>query len=400
MIDKNIILDAALHTAEWFVANQVHNRLDANSGRFPWSTSLEKGVHSMTTGWDSGCSLMGLLAAWKRTGYERYLQAAERAGHYIMSLQIMDPRMKLYYGAFREVTPQSTEFCPRDSASAAWALTWLYNATKNPEYLDRAVIYGNWLMEYGMFEGWPRWAVLTDGQDHFYGRGSFQSGCGLFFYDLFKATHDLRYIERGMKPIAEIYCRDFIREDGSVIVRREIFTNAVSKSKHKAEIIELGMHNFNDDFGAAMLMQAADLFGKEEYNEYALRFARYLMRVQDADGNFGKGRFPSAVPQALMYFHDLGIKYNDDELLAARDRTLEALLAMQFKNTGSPLLDGAFPAEEHPGEKMTGTRATMYALSALLHVESDQSGVWLGRHNEPFRDPLSDPDAPQPVFTW
>ena len=105
-------------------------------------------------------------------------------------------------------------------------------------------------------------------------------------------------------------------------------------------------------------------------------------------------------PPRIPIFAVRVAKYNDDELLSARDRTLEALLAMQFKNTGSPLLDGAFPAEEKPGEMISGTRATMYALSALLHVESDQSGVWLGRHNEPFRDPLSDPEAPQPVFTW
>ena len=72
---------------------------------------------------------MGMLALFRRTGDERYLQAAELAGRYLMSLQVLDQRDTLYYGTLRRIIPQSIEFAPRDATSEAWGLAWLYNAT-------------------------------------------------------------------------------------------------------------------------------------------------------------------------------------------------------------------------------------------------------------------------------
>ena len=403
-MDKAKVFEAAERTAAWMLANQATNRLDANKGRFPTCRHPGgKGDRPFPTSqsWDTGCSLMGLLAMYKRTGERKYLDAAELAGRYILSLQVTDPRKKLFYGAYREVTPQSMEFCPRDSASGALALTWLYETTRDPEYLDSAVLYGDWLMEYGMFDGWVRWAVLMDGQDHLYARGSFQSGCALFFHDLFMQTRDLRYIERGMRPIVDRYISDFLREDGSILGRREIMSNQPFDFKeNRPELVEISMHNFNDDFGCAALMRAAELFDDPKYDEAALRFARWLARNQDPDGDFGQGAAPSAVPQALIYFHDLGEKYRDEELLAARDRTLEALLRFQFRAPGDPFIDGAFPLEGHKGETVCGLRMTQYALAALLHVESDIPEVWLGRCNRKFRDPLHDLKTNPPKFKW
>lgn len=404
-MDKIAVLDAAKKCAEWLLSNQITNRIDANKGRFLsyYDLSLkEKNAFAYTTSWDTGCALNGLLALYKRTGEQRYLDAAELAGHYIMSLQIMDPRDKKFYGAIRECTPQSVEFCPRDATSGAWALVWLYETTGNQEYLDRAVLFGEWMMEYGMFEGWPRWAVMTDGQDHFYAKGSFQSGVGLFFHDLFMQTHDPRYIAKGMRPIAETYIRDFLRDDGSIILTREIMSNKlfIEGADPKGRPMEFDMHCYNDDFGCAMLLRAADIFDDPKYDDAALRFAHYLARVQDPDGDFGKGLAPSAMPQALIYYHDLGEKFNDAALLAARDRTLDALLKFQFKDLGDAKIDGAFPAEGHKGQNICNMRASMYALTALLHVESDIEGVWLGRANKKFCDLLHYVSQAPLKFKW
>lgn len=403
-MDKKVIFQAAERTAAWLLANQAKHRQDANKGRFPLSCHPGgKGdlPFPASQSWDTGCSLMSLLAMYKRTGEQKYLDAAELAGHYIMSLQVMDPRQKLYYGVFREVTPQSVDLCPRDSASGAMALTWLYEATGNPEYLDRAVLFADWLMEYGMFEGWVRWAVMMDGQDHLYAKGSFQSGCALLFHDLFMQTHDLRYIERGMRPIVETYVRDFLREDGSIILNREIMSNKLFHfDESRPDLIELDMHSFNDDFGCVSLMRAAEMFQDDKYEDAALRFTRWLARHQDEDGDFGGGVAPSAIPQALIYFHDLGEKYQDAELLAARDKTLETLLRFQYNGFDDPRIDGGFPAEKQKGKVVCGLRMTQYALIALLHVESDLKEVWLGRCNRKFRDPLHDLDTKPLKFKW
>lgn len=406
-MDKQQVLAAAARTADWLVRNQRDSRLDANRGRFV--NNYDGGLKTepgYSTGWDTGCSLNGLLAMWKRTGEARYLEAAEQAGHYLMSLQVLDAREKQFFGAFREVTPQSMEFCPRDATSAAWALIYLSQATGDKEYLYRARLFGDWMLEYGMFEGWPRWAVLMDGQDHMYAKGSFQSGVAAFFHDLFMATHELRYIERGMRPIARIYRDEFFHEDGSIVLGKEIFTDEEREAEIAGEgkAIEFEIHYYNDDFGNISLMRAAELFGDESYRRRAYEFARFLMKHQDEDGNFGRGAVVSAVPQSLIYYHDLGEFYHDEEMLAARDKSLAKLLDMQFKAPDDALLDGSFPDDscgrDGHSDRYCGLRCSMYALSALLHVESDIPGVWLGRVNEKFADPLWSLATKPPVFKW
>ena len=94
-----------------------------------------------------------------------------------------------------------------------------------------------------------------------------------------------------------------------------------------------------------------------------------------------------------MYFHDLGKYYQDEVLLAARDKALNKLAEMQFSDTGYSKLDGAFQGGPCDGLPTTGgvsmnIRTTSYALVALWKVESDLEDVWLGGNNKPFVDPL------------
>ncbi len=396
----NILLTAAEKAANWMMTNQLVNRLDANKGRTINSYSAESGELDLTTSWQTGGVCMGLLAMYKRTGDKVYLDRAELAGRYVMSLQVMDHRQPRYYGAFRECTPQSLEFCPRDATTAAWSMVWLYEATSNPEYLDRAVLFGNWHLQYGMYDGWPLWAVIMDGQDDLYAKGSFQSGTGLFYHDLFMVSGDTRYIDYGLKPIARRYRDDFFRPDGSIIGVREIFSNQ-NKADKRFHSCEFDMHQYNDDFGNAMLQTAADLFGDESYRETALKFAHWLADNQDADGGFRNNKVPSAVAMGLMYFHDLGNFYQDSKLLAAKDKTLKKLLSMQFAGTGNQRVDGGFKeAEGIPGELCVNMRTSMYALVALLKVESSLENIWLGRNNRKFKDRLWTLKTEPYVFRW
>ncbi len=396
----NTLLAAAERTANWMIVNQPVDRLDANKGRTINSYSAESGEFQFTTSWQTGGVCMGLLSMYKRTGEKLYLDRAELAGRYVMSLQVMDQRQPRYYGAIRECTPQSMEFCPRDATTAAWALVWLYEATRNPEYLDRAVLFGNWHLEYGMYDGWPLWAVLMDGQGDLHAKGSFQSGTGLFYHDLFMVSGDTRYINYGMKPIARRYRDEFFNPDGSIVVARDIFSNQ-DKSGQKMDCCEFDMHQYNDDFGNAMLQTAADLFGDESYREAALKFAHWLADHQDADGGFRNNKIPSAVAMGLIYFHDLGNFYQDKKLLAAKDRTLQKLLSMQFSGTGNQRLDGGFKeAESLPGEFCVNMRTSMYALIALLKIESNPGNIWLGRNNRKFNDRLWSLKTEPYVFKW
>lgn len=397
-MNKQILLDSALKCADYFVLNQVKEREDANRGRTLRFYDQASGEKILTGNWQTGTFLMSLLATYRRTGDEKYLEAAEFAGHYLMSLQVLDQH-STYYGTIRELTPQSIEFAPRDATSAAWALVWLYNFTKKAEYLDRAMLFGDFHLRYCMVEGWPRYACYMDPElDDFYARGSFQSGTGLFYHDLFMASGEPRYISEGMRPIAENYLKYFVREDGGINQQFDIFTWKNS-AEAKQENVSLGMHSFNDDFGNAMLQTAADVFEDETYREAARKFALWLAEAMESgDGYCGHW---SGVPVSLMYFHDLGNYYNDEKLLKARDKALDILLDIQHLNTGDSRLDGAFRGAyevseagaelyEKPdnNEMWMNTRCSSYALTALLKVESDLPDIWLGRNNKQFIDPL------------
>ncbi len=406
-MNKKILFTAAEKTAKWMIVNQPTDRLNANKGRTINCYDPTTGYFALTTSWQTGGVCMGLLAMYKRTGGQIYLERAELAGRYIMSLQVMDHRQERYYGAIRECTPQSLEFCPRDATTAAWALVWLYEATNNAEYLDRAVLFGNWHMKFGMYNGWPLHGIIMDGQftDH-YARGPFQSGTGLFYYDLFMQSGNSQYIDFGMRPIAENYRNHFMREDGSIILLRDIFSNK-DKTAQKLEIVEHDIHQYNDDFGNAMLQTAADVFGDESYRESAYKFAQWLVKHQNNKGGFSNesGEVHSAVPMALMYFDELGKFYNNEKLLAARDRALEKILSMQFDNTGDIRLDGGFigmreEASDSDGEQCVNMRVSMYALIALLKLESKISGIWLGNNNKSFTDPLEELNQNPYKFRW
>ena len=397
MIDKEEVLAAALDCAEWQVNNQVMDRHDANRGRFLRSYDKASGRLIYTGNWQTGAALMSLLSVYRRTGERKYLEAAEYAGHYIMSLQILDRHEPRWYGVIRELTPQSMEMDPRDATTAAWALVWLYNFTGEDEYLRRAVLFGDFHLKYCMHEGWPQYSYYMEKRfPNFYARGAFQSGTGLFYHDLFLASEDCRYVEHGLRPMAENYLEYFVQENGEIMQEREVFTWAPQEESEQQDVSR-HMHMFNDDFGSAMLQTAADIFHDEAYRDAARRYALWLARHQDEDGGFCGGAHPSAVPSALMYFHDLGQHYDDKELLDAREKTVRKLLSMQYRDTGDVKFDGGFrgkyegPADVPGGGDMcVNNRTTAYALSALVKLESDVEDIWLGRHNRKFVDPLAE----------
>lgn len=396
-MNKQIILQHALECAEWQIRNQVVDRHDANRGRFVRSYDKASGRLIYTGNWQTGAALMALLSIYRRTEDEKYLEAAEYAGRYIMSLQILDQTNTRFYGAIRELTPQSTEMDPRDATTAAWGLVWLYNFTGDEEYLRRAVLFGDFHLKYCMIEGWPQYSYYMERRfANFFARGSFQSGTGLFYHDLFMASEDARYIEFGMRPIADNYLKYFIKDNGELIQEREVFTWALQEESEQKNVTPQ-MHMFNDDFGAAMLQTASDLFQDEKYRKGAYRYAQWLVDNQDEDGGFCNGTHPSAVPTALMYFHDLGRYYNDEKLINACEKTVNKLLYMQFCNTGDVKLDGGFAGRyEGPknfsggGDVCVNNRVSAYALNALIKLESDVEDIWLGRNNKKFVDPLKE----------
>ena len=390
VFEPSMLLERAVSCGDWMVRNQITDRFDANCGRCIRSYDMDTKETARTGNWMTGAMAMSLLALWKRTGNDAYRNAAERAGRYIMSLQIMD-RQDADFGAIREITPQSIEFAPRDATTGAWGLAWLYEATGDTVYLDRARHFADWLVEKGMYCGWPMYAIYMDLKlDNFFSRGSFQSGAGLFLHDMFMLTGDAKYVERGLLPIANTYRDDFIRENGALIMERDPFTGKITKLPEDRD--PMPVHAINDDFGSAMMIAASRLFDDDSYIKKAALYAHWVVTLQDPDGGYLGGKAPSGPPVSAMYMRDIGELLGDQALIDAADLALKKVVSMQHLDTGDGCMDGAFQGMyegKEPnkwGRRCVNMRATSYSLMALLKAESDQEDIWLGIHNKPFSD--------------
>lgn len=135
--------------------NQVTHRADANHGRLLMFKNIQTGKAALSTNWLTGFSSMVFQSMYSVTLEEPYLVHKQAALDYLETLQILDPRIPRNVGAFREVTPQSKGCHPRDGLSAAWAFLCDYYHTQRRDSLERAELFANWLLTYGMKGDWP-----------------------------------------------------------------------------------------------------------------------------------------------------------------------------------------------------------------------------------------------------
>jgi hypothetical protein len=89
--------------------------------------------------------LKGLVRTYQETGQERYLQAATRAGDWLVSVQDAD-------GAWRRFTYRETPTVYH--TTAAWPLLLLHQVVPNPRYVECAVRHLDWACSHQRPTGW------------------------------------------------------------------------------------------------------------------------------------------------------------------------------------------------------------------------------------------------------
>jgi len=107
---------------------------------------------------DTGQVIFGWLAAWRVTGEGRFLQAAERAGDWLVSVQSRS-------GAWQRYQHQDT--VKVIDARVAWALLQLAEATSGRAHVDAARRNLDWVLEQQESNGWFRHASFLPGKDPF-----------------------------------------------------------------------------------------------------------------------------------------------------------------------------------------------------------------------------------------
>jgi len=281
--------NAARYTAFWFINNQCKPDKpwgdvfsSADTGRYIYEYypvsgfARGMGVWGQTVGMEAALACVeavsGLVVEAKNIRRHCY-ESAVRAARYMMTLQILDRRNERYFGAFREGTPQTLFSYPRDAATGGFGLLAMYRLTGVQEYLDRAVMFGDWYRRYGSDDsGWPHVTVRFDTGEvrDAHEKGVWQAGGGLVYHYLYEMTGDRVWLEEGLKPIAD-----------QVV---PMFASAEAEGVGNLA----GLHGMggNDDFASLTVLAAWMHFKDRKYLERFAANMNGLMANQHPDGSF------------------------------------------------------------------------------------------------------------------
>ncbi len=362
-------LEVARGIADW-ICNVQSPWVEGSSspGCLPFSVDAFDNRVSAPS-WNYSFASMGLVAAFKYFGEKRYKTAALRLGGVLKTFQILDPFHRRHYGAIRENSPLCPWCYTRDAISGAWGVLDLFRFTGDEEYLERAKLFGKWLVEMGLDEeGYPWFGVQLepkfepDSPEHIQNdiQGNFQGGSLNFFYQMYKVTRDETWVEY-MKPIADIFT-DYIQQPSGYFV--SVFRN--SKIPVKPDDPYAQLHRGNDDLGTLGLLCMYQVSKDEKYLNAVKKFLNAVWAAQRPDGLFEDSLAASPVIlNATLQAGDLM------EIKSFTQAKFESALMGIFGATSSgnlnPLMKGALIEKASNPYEVT-MRANCYALIFLLKL--------------------------------
>ena len=364
---------AALKACDWFVNNQIIQQRpnwDANHGRFMYNVHRSSDFRTMGIGWTQARAVMCLLTGYELTGNEKYFESAKLGIGYVKTLQNLDARHSLTYGAFHEETPHSTFSFPRDAIEIAEALMEWGVAAKDNDALDRANLFFKWfqknaLKSYADFGWWIAGAVAFDGTPEPEGKKphSCEAGCGWILAHAYRLTGKAIYKQLLVK-IAD----QTLKQYGPKGVGP--FSENVGKQA-------LGHHTtadgaiHNDDGAGITLLAAHSITGKQQYLDAVLRVADYYAARQEPLPIYSG---TAAVANLLV---EADAAAGDGRYRKAAERYAREVLKLQ-DTSKDKRCSGAFIGEDEGGkwyvpgsanDDFVTTRVTAYSTLALFKLD-------------------------------
>ncbi len=375
---KTRSLDCARAIADWLCAIQAPavGEYFPPVGYFPFLIHPDGTEKPPAQNWNYAFASMALLGAYKTFKDPRYERAALYMGRYMKSLQILDPFHGDNYGAIREVTPYTPWCYTRDTLSVAWAFIELYRHTKDPEYLERARLWGEWFLKKGCDEdGWPYWghefeplfdAVKPWPQMCNDVQGSFQGGSLNFLYQMFKETGDNKWIGEPFTRIAGHFIKYIQYPSG-------FYGPIVRATKQPAEQDpQGGLHRANDDLGTLGLLCAYKISGNKAYLASIEKYLKAVFDAQWEDGRFEES--VACIPVVMnVLFEGRQVLPQTPMKEGAVEKALNALFNAQSDGRFNPRMSGGILeyGAEHKAMPLPGgksyvcARSSCYALIVL-----------------------------------
>ena len=367
-------LNLARDIAEWICNVQSPwTEGIATPGAIPFSVDyMDNRVPAPS--WNYAFASMGMAAAYRAFGDERYRETAVQLGKVLGSLQILDPFHKKHHGGIRELSPLCPWCYTRDATSGGWGFVDMYRFTGEQEYLERAKLFGKWLIKYGLDEeGYPWGGVQFEppfrstGEEHTNAHDAFkdlhencEGGCLNFFYQIYKATNDKNWCEP-MKTIADIFVDEVQQDSG-------FFTVIDRKTKEPLpnDDVYNKLHRGNDDLGTLGLLCTYHVTKDERYLASIKKFLDAAWSMQEQDGLFEDS--VAATPVILNITYESQGFVTVDGLTAEKiEHSINALFAMQKARYEPPFTRGAL-AEYRSKQYEVTMRANCYALIVLLKL--------------------------------
>jgi hypothetical protein len=256
----------------------------------PLTKQFRRGGHGLCLTWSACLAGFAALAAYDLTGDEFYLDRVKLIARYVKSNQNLDESDELRYGTF--VVSKDRQFV--DVPDASWAgdlFLDLYHRTGEEEYLQRAKIAADWLINVARMPhgGFTTFYVLPTRTPVAYSHGS-DGQHGLFLAHLYQVTKDERY-GAALKPLADMLSGPGQHESGAYYASLRADGTPV-------------FEGWDEESGHPLIEGIERIVTGPRQNYYA---ARFLVEQYGRDGN---ERYLDSVQRccdwSLDTFHRLG----------------------------------------------------------------------------------------------
>lgn len=350
-------------------------RDSADLGRFLYEYFPATGDCRGMCVWGQSIAVSGLIALARRFNTGMFLDAAKQGGEYLKSLQIINTGDPVLHGCLRESSPQSTWTNPRDGGTGVMGLLALFRDTGDEQWLEHARLFGEWYHSHGSDQDhWPYYQydiakrtgerVGKEGDSN--GRlvrYKWRAAGGLFYYWLYRLTSEEKWLD---------YFKILIDQVEEVYEQKREMHLRHHPSGEKGVII-----NANDDFAFITLLAAYRLWKKETHRAYLQDYMHRLWEVQEQDGSYPglEGVFVATLSnmEYLRLCREEGIDENLEELEKRIIKSADFALTLQETKSRDIRSYGGFYGQSHynVSRDCIHSRGTGYGLIMFLRLEGE-----------------------------
>lgn len=379
---QNEYLKRALLAADWFVGSQLGEyrpHWNADRGRFLYYYYKKDGRYVPGINWTQGRAISILAEAYKITKDKKYLNSAELGARYLFALQQMDPYFPKTVGVFKEETPQGERGGILDGAQAASSLVFLYQVTKNKEYLRRVKAFCDFgVRHYDKKKGLPSMVYFYPKIEIEHDWDACIQWCSAIpYWHLYKLQKEKAYKDIILNSTDKMMACQ--KENGAWVHKVEKKPKIPVPNQHHGYGKGIDrIYLRNDDGLITMVLAAYRITKSSVYKNSCLKYAEWIL------ANGGMDRPFCSFPVQANTLIDIGNEFGQDYTPWVLKYLDKHLLKLQVTKSKDKSALGGFCGEDEEGNSgifggntfdYVTTRMTTYCAGTLLRLSGKGNGA-------------------------